>query len=135
MTTVSADNVVLIEEKSDKISVNNLSVLLVEDQDDLREAVSQFLTAKGCVVFEAINGEDALAVAKQNNMKFDMVISDVVMPKMGGRELVKELKAIKPDLKVLLMSGFSGQQTETEFKILEKPFVASDLIQRIRQLI
>ena len=80
-------------------------LLLVEDQQELREALSRVLQDAGYHVVVAGDGEQALDLALEPGAEFDLVVSDVVMPRMSGLDLAEHLAAAKPRIKVLLISG------------------------------
>jgi two-component system, cell cycle sensor histidine kinase and response regulator CckA len=112
--------------------LNHRKVLLVDDEQALREAIAAALGAAGFLVAEANNGFEALQLAKSSG-PFDIVVSDVVMPRLGGSELVAQLATENPMLKVVLMSGtapppgFAGV-------FLPKPFSMRTLIQVLIEL-
>src|SRR6266700_1422710 len=83
------------------------TVLLVEDEESVRQLVGETLCSKGYRVLEAENGETGMAAASRHEGRIDLVITDVVMPGMGGRELVKQLAQMRPETKVLYLSGYT----------------------------
>jgi PAS domain S-box-containing protein len=117
------------------------TVLLVEDEDVVRNLVREILEGNGYTVLEARNGAEALDVGRRFAAPIHLLVTDVVMPKMSGRELAERLLAIHPETRVLYMSGYTdgaiGQQgvldPETEF--LEKPFSFDTLAQRVRKVL
>lgn len=116
------------------------TVLLVEDEESVRHLVRETLTTKGYHVVEAENGEAGLAAAAKQEGKIDLVITDVVMPGMGGRELVKQLAATRPDTKVLYLSGYTeeainGEGIETGAAFLQKPFTLQNLSRKVREVL
>jgi PAS domain S-box-containing protein len=108
-------------------------VLLVEDDDGVRAFAKEVLARAGYVVQSARNGADALAQLGARELTIDVVVTDVVMPEMGGRELVAHLRRRQPDLPVLYMSGYTddsrmlGELGATDARLLEKPFTAESL--------
>jgi two-component system chemotaxis response regulator CheY len=95
-------------------------VLLVDDQPELRRLLRRSLIKAGHVVVEAANGRVAVGLAQQ--LRFDVVISDVTMPDMSGVELLEALRELDPDLPVVLTSGFPEASASLEaFAYLEKP--------------
>jgi PAS domain S-box-containing protein len=116
-------------------------VLVAEDEAALRTLVARTLTRHGYRVLEADSGRKALEVAAEAGDALRLVIADVVMPMMGGPELVSELRKTRPDVKVLYMSGYAGDMIsrgsafEADTPILEKPFNAQDLLQAVRTLL
>lgn len=117
------------------------TILVVEDQDGLRDLIIEVLHESGYQVLSASNGRDALDVCQRNPQSIDLVITDVVMPQMGGRELARTLGVLYPETKVLFISGYADsvlQQGEAAFTgntFLEKPFSPTVLARRVRELL
>ena len=116
------------------------TVLLVEDEESVRQLVRETLAAKGYRVMEAENGESGMAVAAQHDGKIDLVITDVVMPGMGGRELVKQLAQSRPQTRVLYLSGYtedaiSEGTIESGAAFLQKPFTLQSLSRKVREVL
>jgi two-component system, cell cycle sensor histidine kinase and response regulator CckA len=117
------------------------TVLLVEDEDSVRELVRETLVARGYNVLEAENGESGLQVAEAYPNRIDMLITDVVMPGIGGRELAKRLLLMRPTLSVLYLSGYTedaivhqgGLGPGTAF--LQKPFTLQNLARKVREVL
>ena len=81
------------------------SILLVEDEDAVRELVRRILTAGGYAVLEARNGREGLKLCETHAGKIDLLVTDVVMPELGGRELAEAALKLRPGLKVVFVSG------------------------------
>lgn len=117
------------------------TILLVEDEDGVRQLVSTVLQRHGFRVLEARHGTDALDLIARHPGPIHLVLTDVVMPGMGGLELAQRLKPLHPDLKVLYMSGYAEYahphqgQPDQEISFLQKPFEAQGLLQRVRNLL
>lgn len=117
------------------------SVLFVEDDADVRATTVRVLRAAGYKVLEASDGEDALAQLEHADAPVDLVVADVVMPRMGGAELVRRLRERWPHIRVLYTSGYPGdspQVAEVESTgelILPKPFTSSILLFEVRLLL
>jgi CheY-like chemotaxis protein len=113
----------------------------VEDEASVRSSARRLLERHGYAVIEACHGADALRIIEETDRPIDLVITDLVMPEMGGRELVERLHARHPRLKVLFMSGYSeravasggGMPAGTGF--VEKPFTVEQLIHRTREIL
>jgi len=121
------------EEMEPPISVEGSVVLLVEDDEAVRNVARRILSRAGCEVLEAPDGRSALQVADRESGSIDIVISDVVMPEMGGVELYKRLTAEHPGLKVVLTSGYSEREMRSEIRemgarFLPKPFTPDSLL-------
>ena len=83
------------------------TILVAEDEEALREAICDYLRSLGYTVFAASSGQQALSVASQHEGHIDLLITDLVMPKMSGRELAQTLGSLRPDLKTIYMSGYT----------------------------
>ncbi|MEA2601288.1 MAG: hypothetical protein QOF89_2280 [Acidobacteriota bacterium] len=114
------------------------TLLLVEDNDELRSATQGILEALGYRVATAANGTEALAAVERLDGRIDLVICDVVMPGMSGQEVVERLRARRPEIRVIFMSGYTDNVVlrhgilEGEYDFLEKPFSADRLAAKIR---
>ena len=115
------------------------TVLVVEDADDLREITELILTKNGYRVITAPNGVAALDVVKNQPDVIDLLLTDVVMPHMQGPELVKRVAALRPEIRVLYMSGYAqpivsaGGILEEGVLLLEKPFTEPVLLAKVEQ--
>ncbi|HVA56259.1 MAG: ATP-binding protein [Gemmatimonadaceae bacterium] len=113
-------------------------VLVVEDDDLLRTSLARALRRRGFQVLEAAHGGEALRVALDHDGAIDLVLSDVHMPGMGGRDLVARLLAARPRLKALFMSGSSGENANVAGEppsrdaFIAKPFSIDDLARQVR---
>jgi CheY-like chemotaxis protein len=110
------------------------TVLLAEDEDAVRELACEFLSAAGYRVFAAENGEKALKIAETLSQPIHLLVTDVVMPRMRGTELARKLKSLQPNMKVIYMSGYLGEEGSEEFvedsEYLQKPFSRDSLLHR-----
>jgi two-component system cell cycle sensor histidine kinase/response regulator CckA len=117
------------------------TILLVEDEPVVRSWVHAELEKNGYNLLEASDGADALLIAELHRGDIDLVVTDVVMPRVNGPELVKELRRLRPGVKVLYMSGypepFLGTSTELppDLMYLQKPFPMTTLLDMIRELL
>ena len=120
--------------------VRLISVLVVEDEDPLRRLVERILVREGYHVTVARHGSDALHIAATMAQPIELVITDIVMPEVGGREVAEALRAVNPSLPVLFISGYDpdpvvldeSDQANTAF--LAKPFTGSALLEQVRRL-
>ena len=117
------------------------TVLLVEDEESVRQLVRETLESKGYTVMEAENGEVGLKIADAHNGPIHMMITDVVMPGMSGRELAKRLMQVRPETKVLYLSGYTEDAIvhqgvlETGTAFLQKPFTLQTLSRKVREVL
>ncbi len=119
------------------------TILLVEDEELLRAGVQEVLEIQGYKVITAPDGEQALACLGAQTI--DLIITDLVMPKMDGVDFVKQLREVKPDLPVIVVSGSTRNimqrygidsiQVPGANASLPKPFKSVDLIEQVRQLL
>ena len=115
-------------------------ILLVEDEETIRDMAKMFLETHGYHVIEASNGPEALEIWRENNASIDLLLTDLVMPHgVSGQELAYELQADRPELKVIYSSGYScdlfGENSflNPETNFLQKPYRLNALAEMIRQ--
>lgn len=114
------------------------TILLVEDERQVRSTVRRLLERHGYTVMEASNGHDALALITAHGSDIDLVLSDMVMPGMGGTELASRVRALSPTLPVLLMTGYTEEAITRsgarplEEQIIEKPFSLPTMLEKVR---
>jgi CheY-like chemotaxis protein len=117
------------------------TILLVEDNEMVRTLTCEILEARGYTVLEARHGADALDIAARFHGPIDLLVTDVVMPEMGGRELARRLGAERPRMKVLYMSGYAADAIvhqgvlEEDVAFLPKPIKADTLGCRVREVL
>jgi two-component system cell cycle sensor histidine kinase/response regulator CckA len=117
------------------------TILVVEDDDAVRIPTSEFLKMEGFKVLQARTGDEAIHVAQQNRSRLDLLITDIVMPKMSGRQVAEKLLELHSDLKVLYMSGdadeapASRKADHSRNAVLQKPFRLDALTDRIHELL
>lgn len=109
------------------------TILLAEDEDSLRALTRNTLQGRGYTVLEAKNGAEALKIGRKYVGGIDLLLTDVVMPEMGGHELAQELIRERPGLKVVYISGYTGQLPGMKTFFLMKPFTRDALTQKIRE--
>jgi PAS domain S-box-containing protein len=117
-------------------------ILLAEDEEALRELAGCVLRDAGYTVLEAANGLDALHIAEENHTTpIQLLITDVIMPHMGGKDLAEQLRTVRPDTKVLYMSGYTDDALthhgvlESGVALLEKPFTPTRLAYKVREVL
>ncbi len=119
----------------------NGMILLVEDEDAVRALAREFLAMFGYETVEARSGEEALALFEREKRSIDLVVTDIIMPGMGGVDLAKKLVSLKPGLRVLLVSGYARDSVEDRefsregFGFLQKPYTMEDFGRRIAELV
>jgi len=117
------------------------TVLIVEDDDSLRKFAQEVLQSYGYRILAAENGEDALRVSQAHEGQIDLMITDVVMPKMGGKEAADRLQPLYPQMKVIYMSGYTDNAIvhhgvlSSELNFLEKPFTPEALARKVREVL
>ncbi len=119
------------------------TILVAEDQPDLRWMICQFLQELGYSVLEAKDGGDAVALAEQYKGTIDVLLTDVVMPRIRGSEVARQLSASRPDMRVIFMSGYTegefgaapGEDGGPGTTLLQKPFELDSLALKIREVL
>jgi PAS domain S-box-containing protein len=117
------------------------TILVVEDEDGIREVTRRLLTRNGYRVITAANGPDAIEAARWHDGPIDLLLTDVVMPHMLGKEVAEKVQSLYPDIHVLYMSGYAQSVLSTHgtlnpgIRLIEKPFTEPDLIDPIRELL
>jgi two-component system cell cycle sensor histidine kinase/response regulator CckA len=131
----------LADSSAEPMSGGTETVLLVEDEDALRRAAAEFLSLRGYTVLQAKDGRDALAVAANHGKAIELAVTDVVMPRLSGGQLAKELTTILPGTRVLFVSGYAGQTildhkvVDVEKNFLQKPFTLRQLASKVRAVL
>ncbi len=117
------------------------TILLVEDEQGVREAISHFLRAQGYTVLEAHNPSVAIEIAQQQRDRIHLLLTDVIMPEMNGPGLAKQLTATHPEMSVLFISGYTdrgitgGATIDAEMNFLQKPFGLDVLGRKLRDIL
>ncbi|MBI1864932.1 MAG: response regulator, partial [Nitrospirae bacterium] len=117
------------------------TILLVEDDPTVRVFAGRVLRDRGYAVIEAGNGDEALLVAKNHAGPIDLVVTDIVMPRMGGLALAESLAALRPEAKVLYMSGYTDDMVgwsralQSGAAFLQKPFTPEVLALKARAVL
>jgi PAS domain S-box-containing protein len=116
------------------------TVLLVEDEDQVRDILTDILNSQGYQVYVAASGNEALDIARKNGV-IHLMVTDVVMPQMSGRELSEKLAQFRPDMKVLYMSGYTDDAIvrhgllDAKLNFLQKPFDSATVARKVRQVL
>ncbi|GEM_PF-1455074 len=137
----STDGVGEMEEDTSELGAR---ILVVEDEAGIRDLAKTTLERAGCEVVTASNGREALEVFRASEERFSLVLLDLTMPVMGGEECLMELRALDPEIPIILSSGFSEQEVERRFRescregrirFLLKPYRARDLRMAVRGIL
>ena len=117
------------------------TILLVEDEVGIRELASDFLQGRGYMVLTAMDGNEALRIAEGHEDLIHLLVTDVVMPNVGGKELSQRLREVRPQIKVLFMSGYpdhpalASADRGAPTTVLQKPFSLDMLAHKVRGLL
>ena len=117
------------------------TILLVEDNEIVRRTTYEMLEANGYQILVAASPGDALLICEQHTDPIHLLLTDVVMPKMNGRELADRLGKLRPTMKVLFMSGYTDDAVvyngvrNDQRLLLQKPFTAITLAQKVRAML
>ena len=120
---------------------NRETVLLVEDEMEVRTMIHEVLRGRGYTVLEALDGRDALNICERHSGPIHLMVTDVVMPDLSGCDLARQLRPFRPDMRVLYMSGHARETIEgrrgegIEGAFLEKPFTPDNLSSMIRKVL
>lgn len=114
-------------------------MLVVEDQDDVRSQIAEAIGDLGCTVVEAPDGSAGLRII-QSGVPFDLLITDVGLPGLNGRQLADAARAMRPNLPILLITGYAGKALDTlqlteGIEVLRKPFSLEELGGQVRALL
>jgi PAS domain S-box-containing protein len=117
------------------------TILLVEDQDCLRNMIADFLQRQGYTVLESGRPNEAIEIATRHKEEIRLLLTDVVMPEMHGPELAQHIRELCPQVKMLFLSGYTPDRisfegmSESEFSFLEKPVAMQVLVQKVREML
>src|SRR6266536_1944739 len=111
------------------------TILLVEDEHGLRKLMKELLGAEGYTVIESDNGASAIETAKMYSGTIHLLLTDMIMPRMHGRNLTMQLRQQRPGLKVLYITGHHDPGTLEGARVLEKPFLPEALLREVRHVL
>jgi CheY-like chemotaxis protein len=129
---VQADVIRILASSTPEVAPNAAMVFVVEDEAAVRKAVVRLLTDRGYATLQAAGPSSALDVAKLWSGPIDLLLTDVVMPDMSGDELARELRKGRPELRVVYMTGYSGEVDTAALRVdgpvVQKPFTHESLL-------
>ena len=131
----------VVPQRTAPLALGSETVLVVEDQAEVRELTKRILEARGYTVLTAENGAHATQLARQHAKRIDLLLTDVVMPGMNGRELALSLTEQRRGIKVLFVSGYTGEAIrqhgllEMGAAFLQKPFTPDVLARKVREVL
>jgi signal transduction histidine kinase len=129
------------ESASVEILAGSETILLVEDEESVREVSGRLLRRAGYTVMEAEDGRRALEIVSEHTASIDVLVTDMVMPEIGGRELARRVRAMRPDMPLVFMSGYTDDEElrrsylEKGSVFLEKPFTPELLLSKTREVL
>ncbi len=130
------------ENTLDEIPGGSETILVAEDEGTVRRMIKRVLSRQGYTILEANNGEEALRLIEKTGAdSISLVLTDVIMPQMGGSELFQNIEKEAPDMKVLFMSGYTDESILTDgfisggLNFLKKPFSPADILNKVREVI
>jgi CheY-like chemotaxis protein len=113
----------------------------VEDEETVRRLTREVLKTQGYTVLEARDGVEALSIFEQRDGTIDLMLTDVVMPRIGGAELARRVRSISPNMKVVCMSGYTDDAllhhgvSDANIAFLQKPFTPAALTRKVREVL
>jgi CheY-like chemotaxis protein len=138
---MEAPSIIETKTTSEEMPSGTETILLVEDEEMVRKLSRKILEECGYTVVEAENGTEALSIFEAGDSDIDLLMTDVVMPQMGGRELSEKLTLKLPNIKILFTSGYTDDAIvrhgviETNTNFIQKPFSPEALANKIRELL
>jgi len=141
LPSIGGDVEIAEEEDTKSIRGGNETILIVEDEKDLREIASEILKTLGYNVLLASNGEEGINIYRNMTDKIHLVMIDVIMPKLGGRETYEEMKKINSSVRALFVTGYSLGGVHTNFILdegidaIQKPYSLETIASKIREIL
>jgi CheY-like chemotaxis protein len=117
------------------------TILLVEDSDVVRAVIANMLENSGLTVIQASGGKEALALSRRGDASIDLLLTDIVMPEMGGVELADRLERERPGMRILFMTGYAEEVVANEGilgkhgECIGKPFTREEITKRVRKIL
>lgn len=116
----------------------NTSILIADDDDVIRVLLKTLLEKSGYAVLEAVDGSEAVSEFREHREEIDLLVFDVRMPRKDGKQAYDEIKQIRPDIKILFISGHGSDVLakygvrKEDFPVISKPFMPADLLSRVK---
>lgn len=133
--TAARDTKVTVEITPDRPT----TILIAEDEDIVRKLINKMLTTRGYATLSARNGAEAVQLLEQHQGAIDMLITDVIMPEVGGRRLADRCRVLRPETIVLYMSGYTseamGGPLDSNANFIQKPFRRDELVKKVHALL
>ena len=129
------------QDKQKKSPSGSETILLVEDDEGVRLMTTRILSSNGYTVMDAVSGPEALQIADGYQDSIHLLLTDVIMPKMNGRDLADRLTLQHPAMRILYMSGYTGnvlvnhEVVDAGLAFIQKPFAAQTLLHRVRDVL
>jgi len=129
------------EAETQEVKGGTETILIAEDNDELRDLAAMMLGMAGYTVIDAVDGEDAVKKFQEHKDDIDLLIFDVIMPKKNGKEAYEEIKKINPDIKVLFSSGYTREVVidkgvhDKAVNFIQKPLSSSEILNKIREVL
>jgi CheY-like chemotaxis protein len=117
------------------------TILLVEDSDVVRDVIASLLESGGFTVLKASGGEEALSISRRKDVSIDLLLTDIVMPEMGGVELADRVAAEQPEIRILFMTGYAEEVVMNDGilgkgrECIGKPFTQDQITKRVRKIL
>ena len=141
LPTAEADEFVALEKRNEPVQGGDECILVAEDDEQIQALVHRILSDAGYRVLMAGDGREAIDLYHLHVAEVDLLLLDVIMPKIGGRVVLETIQKHRPDIPCLFASGYSENALHTDFELheslhlIEKPYVRQDLLRRIRCLL
>ena len=124
-----------------KVKGGTETILIAEDNTEVRNLLKEILSKAGYRINEASDGGEAIAIFHKNRDDINLLILDVIMPGMNGKEAYEEIKKLKPDIKVIFMSGYNADvihkrgMLEVGLNFISKPIAPGELLKKVREIL
>ncbi|MGE5313351.1 MAG: response regulator [Acidobacteriota bacterium] len=140
-TTIVHTGTNAVNQYNNEVFDGNETILIVEDEKELRELLSALLISKGYRVYEACDGQEGVEQFARHKDRIDLVVCDVGLPRMNGYAAFSKMKELSPSVRVLLISGFFDPALNTSaahsdaISYIQKPYTPKDMLLKVRQML